>query len=133
MVKTARTIPMICTALALAGCASRHVPDVGDGRYDGPPLALESAGPSHVLVLEAPSGGYTLTIDRVLERSKSFDLFATIRTPDPRFVHTQAVVTLRALAPLASTERVRVCARVLPAGSEDDPAYPVALPLPAPK
>lgn len=131
--RTIRTVGAAALALSAFGCASRHVPSVGDHRYEGPPLTLESTGPAHVLVLAAPSGGYALTIDRVLERSKSYDLFATVRTPDPRFVHTQAAVTLRALSPLASTERIRVCARVLPAGSEEDPAYPVALPLPPAK
>jgi hypothetical protein len=82
-----------------------------------------------VLVLEAPSGGYTLTIDRVLERSKSWDVFATIRTPDPRFLYTQSVVQLRALTPLASTERLRICARTLAPDDKSDPEYPVAVPL----
>ena len=120
-------------ALALAGCAGRHVPTVSDDRYDGPPLSVDSSGPSHVLVLDAPSGGYTLTIDRVLERSKSYDIFATVRTPDPRFFYTQSTVKLRALVPLASTERVRVCARTLAPSETEDPEYPVALPLPPAK
>ena len=48
MPKTAPMIHMIFTAaLALAaGCAGRHVPDVGDGRYEGPPLTVESTRPT---------------------------------------------------------------------------------------
>ena len=113
---------------ALTGCSSRTVPEAVETPYAGPPLGLESKGPSHLVVLEAPSGGYSMVIDRVLERAGFHDIFVTVRTADPRFVHSQAMTRLRALVPLASTVPVRVCARVLAAGeAADGDEYPIAI------
>lgn len=113
---------------ALPGCSSRTIPEAVETPYAGPPLTLDSKGPSHLVVLEAPSGGYSLTIDRVLERAGFHDVFVTVRTPDARFVHTQTMTRLRALAPLASTVPVRVCGRVLAAGEPaDGDEYPIAI------
>lgn len=113
---------------ALPGCSSRTIPEAVEAPYAGPPLSLESKGPSHLVVLEAPTGGYSLTIDRVLERAGFHDVFVTVRTPDARFVHTQAMTRLRALSPLATTVPVRVCARVLEAAEPaDGDEYPIAI------
>ena len=121
-------VAMGVTIFALPGCSSRTVPEAVETPYAGPAITLDSKGPSHLVVLEAPSGGYGLVVDRVLERAGYHDIFVTVRTPDPRFVHTQAVTRLRAMAPLASTVPVRVCARVLGAGepAEGD-EYPIAI------
>jgi len=113
---------------ALPGCSSRTIPEAVETPYAGPPLGLESKGKSHIVVLEAPTGGYSLTIDRVLERAGFYDVFVTVRTPDPRFFYTQAMTRLRAQAPLASAVPVRVCARVLEAGeAADGDEYPIAI------
>lgn len=121
------------TFAALPGCflfSSPSFPEAAAAPYQGPPLAIDRAGESPVIVLQAPSGGYTLTIDRVTERPGSHDVFATIRTPDPRFVHTQAIVEHRAIVPLPPAAAFRLCARIVPAGdTPEDDLYPVAIPV----
>jgi hypothetical protein len=114
------TVAALFTLAALSGCVSRNIPQVSEGTHVGPPLTLESSGPNHLVVMEAPSAGYSLTIDRVLERAGGSDIFATIRTPDPKYVHAQMIVTLQAAVPLASTTNARLCARVLAPGEEGD-------------
>lgn len=122
-----------CVLVALAfstvsSCGSRPVPEASDDAYAGPPIGLESTGPQHIVVMDAPMGGYSMMIDRVQERAGFHDIFVTVRTPDPRFVHTQAVTRLRALSPLASSTPVRVCTRVLAADEDPDSLeYPIAI------
>lgn len=124
-------VPSLAVALAfltIPSCGSRPVPQASERAYSGPPIRLQSSGSQHVVLVDAPTGGYSLMIDRVQERAGFHDIFVTVREPDPRFLHTQAVTPLRALAPLASSTPARVCARVLSA--EEDPdslEYPIAI------
>jgi hypothetical protein len=124
-------VPCLLAAVAfltIPACGSRPVPEASEAAYSGPPITLDSTGAQHIVVLEAPMGGYSLMIDRVQERAGFQDIFVTVREPDPRFLHTQAVTRLRALSPLASSTAVRVCARVLAADEDPDSLeYPIAI------
>jgi hypothetical protein len=132
-----RALPVVLCGLltlgaALPGCVSRTIPEVAEGSHVGPPLLLDATGVNYMVVLQAPSAGYALTIDRVLERTGGSDIFATVRTPDPKYVHAQVIVTQRATVPLASSARARLCARVLGADEEGEAdEYRVVTPEPA--
>jgi hypothetical protein len=111
---------VLCVVAALPGCVSRNIPEVAEGSHVGPPLTLDASGANYVVMLEAPSAGYGLTVDRVLERAGGSDIFATVRTPDPKYVHAQMIVTLRAAVPLATSSPARLCVRVLGADEEGE-------------
>jgi hypothetical protein len=105
------------------GCAARSTPSVSDAAYLGPKLTLGSSGNQHALFMEAPSAGWVLLIDRVIERRGGFDVFASIRRPDPRFLHAQVVVSQRAIVGVSQEFTLRVCARILDADGGGDPDY----------
>ncbi|CAN0305941.1 unnamed protein product, partial [Ectocarpus fasciculatus] len=78
-----------------------------------PPIALEAANDLHVVAFRAPSGGWTISIDRTEIIPGATRLYVTIRRPDPAFSHTQALVDLHALSNVPSDQPVEVVARVL--------------------
>ncbi|GEM_PF-4269111 len=78
-----------------------------------PPLALEQTNDLHVVAFRAPSGGWSISIDRSELAPDATRLYVTIRRPDPAFSHTQALVDLHALSNVPSEQPVELVARVL--------------------
>ena len=78
-----------------------------------PPIRLSQTGGRHLVIMQAPTGGWTFTIDRAEITSEGRRLFVTARRPDPAFMHTQAFVELRALSEVPVDTSVEVVARVL--------------------
>jgi hypothetical protein len=81
-----------------------------------PPIRLDQtggAGGRHLVVMQVPTGGWTVTIDRAEVTPDGRRIFVTARRPDPAFMHTQAFVELRALSEVPVDTRVEVVARVL--------------------
>ncbi len=81
-VAVARAIAAVLCAAAGAtqifGCASRAAPpDVAADRYAGPPIHLEADPLGHIVVIEAPSGGWSVTLDGVYDAFKSREVFIT--------------------------------------------------------
>lgn len=78
-----------------------------------PPLALETANDLHVVAFRAPSGGWTISIDRSEIVPNATRLYVTLRRPDPAFSHTQALVDLHALSNTPADQPVELVARLL--------------------
>lgn len=135
-VAVARAIAAVLCAAAGAtqifGCASRAAPpDVAADRYAGPPIHLEADPLGHIVVIEAPSGGWSVTLDGVYDAFKSREVFITIMRPNPLGLHTQAVVEQRIATFVPTTMELRVFARVAPYAvkpDEDQLYTPVQLP-----
>lgn len=81
--------------------------------YSGPPIAIDSSGREHVLVLSAPSAGWSFTLDMVRESRRRQDLYVTIRRPNPLYEYAQVVVEQRLASPVPTSQPVAVYARVL--------------------
>jgi hypothetical protein len=111
--------------MCLAACSS-SAGRLTETPYRGPDVAIETSGENHVLVVTAPSAGYRLTIDRVSEAYRSYEVFATLREPDGRFMYTQALVELRSIIPVSSSTPIRVGLRVLGHEAEAEGDYPIA-------
>ncbi len=104
------------TPLFVVACASREpLPEAIDARYEGPKLTLDSTGSQHTLKMDAPTAGWQVVVDRVVERHRVQDVFLSIRRPDPRFHFNQLPVTQLVSIPVPSSEAVRICARTLDA------------------
>lgn len=116
MSRTGRgTIWLACVAAvgALAGCRATPPPPRVDGSYGGPPIRLESAGSQHLIVLEAPSGGWTFSLDLVRPTADGHEAFVTVTEPNPAFVYAAQVVEQRIGSTVPSGERIAVYARRL--------------------
>lgn len=120
---------LLVASVQIIGCGSTQGPPApSDAAFVGPPISIEPSNGVHVVVVQAPSAGWTIERDAALEQQKRWDVYITLRQPDPRFMYTQQVVTLRATADVRQAEGVRVLARVVPFAdtSNESPHHPAA-------
>jgi hypothetical protein len=101
------------------------------GVYDGPACTLDSSGNQHVVVLQAPSAGWTFSLDRAERKLRTTELFFTATRPDPAFMHAQHVVSLRAGTGVESDRTVIVYVRVAEHGIKPRSEYVRADPEPS--
>jgi hypothetical protein len=123
-----------CGAAALTGgCVSRPEHVVSSQEYVGPSVTIDSAGEQHVVVIESPSPGWEVRLDRVSEAERRKDVFVTLRRPDPRFVYAMVVGRQHLATTVDVRQAVQVCVRVLDFGDEAavGGAYPSAAKAPA--
>ena len=69
--------------------------DQGTGEYRGPEIRIDSTGPRHILVLTAPTAGWSFTFDQVRPAFGHHELFVTVISPNPAAAHAQVVVEQR--------------------------------------
>ncbi|MFZ4574515.1 MAG: hypothetical protein ACOYN0_08970 [Phycisphaerales bacterium] len=113
--------------LSIIGCSSDPAaPVVAPDPYAGPAVSLDSSGEFHVVIVESPSPGYSVLVERIDERRGYDEAFVTIRTPNPRFAFPQVVVQQRALTSVRNDRPLRVNARVI-AFDGTDGAYRAAV------
>lgn len=78
-----------------------------------PPIALVETQGLHTVVMRAPSGGWTVGVDKAERTPEGMRLYVTARRPDPAFYHTQALVDLHALSDVPAETPVTVVGRLL--------------------
>lgn len=114
--------------IGFVGCAGRKPPpSVAAEPYDGPPATLDSAGPAHVVVFDAPSPGWTPGLDQVREDWRHMAVYITLRSPDPTFLYPTAVARLQVGTGVTSATPVRVFVRVLDFNTRSNDASPYRL------
>ena len=71
----------------IIGCSSDSTaPEVSPESYRGPSISLDSTGEFHTILVQSPSPGYLVLVERV-EENRGFDeAFVTIRMPNPRHI-----------------------------------------------
>ncbi|MEX2219558.1 MAG: hypothetical protein WD749_12465 [Phycisphaerales bacterium] len=63
--------------------------------YAGPPVAVDSSGPQHILIFTAPTGGWAVQLDQTVRDLDRTRVYVTTRRPNPAFQQTQALVDHR--------------------------------------
>lgn len=98
--------------------------------WSGPSIevAEAEAESSHVLIVRAPTPGWTVTLDGDRARLECVEVFVTLREPNPAFVYPQVIAEHRLLTSIPTEREIRVYARRL-AFDEDDADY---RPVPSP-
>ncbi len=127
-------LPLMLAALCggLIGCAGTSpLPSAASlpaEPYAGPPLSLDPE--RQAVVLSAPSPGWRITLDYVLERHDTYQVFATVRRPEPTFIYPDRPVTQVAAIGIPPATAVALYARVAEARGRLDNAdfRPVTLP-----
>lgn len=105
------TLPL---ALFIGGCGGGlPAPRIADGAYEGPPLSIDQSGRTAVVVMEAPTPGWSVTVDRSSEARDHWQAFVTIRRPNPAYMYAQMIVKQNLLTTVESRRPLRVYARVL--------------------
>lgn len=87
------------------------------GRYHGPPLALQPGSAMFDAVFAAPSPGWTISLDRSLERFEKRELFITIRKPNPEYAYSQVSVEQRLATTAPVSSNTTLFARMLDFGA----------------
>lgn len=100
-----------CGACGCGGGAPK--PRIGAAAYAGPALSVESWGRYHAVVMEAPTPGFALTLDRTEEERYFRQAFVTVRQPNPGYIYPQVVVKQTLLTPVETRLPLRVYARWL--------------------
>lgn len=99
---------------AAVGCGGGpEMPSITEGIYSGPVLSVDSSGRHHVVVMEAPTPGWAITLDRDLEVREYRQAFVTVMRPNPALVHPQVIVKQNLLTSVESRYPVRVYARLM--------------------
>jgi len=102
---------MLLWGCSLFGGPSR--PQPSGGAYSGPPVTIDSMSDMHVVVMQAPTAGWTLEVDDERRRRGGYDAFITITTPNPAYSHAQVEVEQRLATRIRGDQAIAVYARVL--------------------
>lgn len=98
---------------AVTGCASGDRVSISDSAYQGPEITRSAAAAKHTLILTAPSGGWSFTVDRTERTLDSTRVFATARRPNPAYMQTQALVSHEVTTGVAADRPITVYVRIL--------------------
>ena len=105
----------------LVGCAGNSL-NLSPQPFEGPPIALDSAGGRHVVKVTSPTSGWALALDRTRRQFDTTEVFITMTRPNPAYMHAQAEVVQNLDSTVASKEPVVVYARVFDFGKRDPEA-----------
>jgi len=126
-----------CVLLVHIGCAARNsVPQTTSGSYVGPPLSLVRENGATFVLFEAPTPGWAISLDQVVDAFKRRDAFVTIRLPNPEYTYAQVVVEQRVATTMPQDQTARLFVRFLKHDAKattDDPYRLVHSLEPAPK
>lgn len=98
---------MLCTS----ACRSSG-PTLSEGRYNGPPIEIDRSGKMYRLILQAPTPGWTFTLDRVKPSLDNATLTVTARKPDPSYMYPQVIVNQELMTTVETFTPIDVYARV---------------------
>lgn len=97
-----------------SGCWSdSSLPELSPEPYVGPALSLEVVDGNFLVMLRAPTPGYSMLIDRIEQERGYREIFVTVRKPNPQFAYAQMMVTQRSTTGVDTKQVVRVYARFL--------------------
>lgn len=82
--------------------------------HDAPPLRLDASEGDTLLVMQAPTPGWQITLEGVREALGRQDVFVTIRRPSPLFMYPQMVVDQRLGTSVPPGKKLAAFVRVLP-------------------
>lgn len=98
--------------LTLGGCWSSPTV-LDDAAFAGPPVTQSVAEGRHLLIVQSPTPGWKVTVDRTDPRLNEDLIFLTMQRPDPGALYAQMVVEQRVLTNVVQTRPIRVYARVI--------------------
>lgn len=123
-------------AMACLACLGALAPSCSDAPavsrsaqpYEGPPISIDPGGPEHVLVLSAPSGGWSFIFDQVKPAFARREVYVTVIRPNPAMMHTLTLVEQRLGTTVDKGTPIDVFARLDDYGANpSDVAYGPAL------
>lgn len=96
------------------GCSSSPRPIYTSGAaYDGPPVAITADAGQHVIVLTAPTSGWSLSLDCTRRALGRIEVFVTATRPDPSTMQAQARVRHEVGSSVPTNNPIDVYLRIL--------------------
>lgn len=112
---------LVCVMLSAVilpstGCIQRiweRDEDAAQRMQEAPAMTVEDLDSRRLLVMQAPSPGWSIRIDATDRTPEGKRVFVTIRKPDPAFQYTQQIVLMRALTSVRADSEIEVVGRLL--------------------
>ena len=102
--------------LMISGCIQKiweRDEDAAARLQNAPQIMLEDDEEFHMIVMQAPSPGWSLRLDSTERTPEGKRVFVTIRKPDPAYVYTQQIVLMRVLTRVRLDTELEVVGRLL--------------------
>jgi hypothetical protein len=106
----------LVSMLLLTGCIQKiweRDEDAATRLQNAPMVMLDQDDPFHMVVMQAPSPGWSLRLDATERTPAGKRVFVTIRRPDPAYVYPQQIVLMRALTRVRLDSEIEVVGRLL--------------------
>lgn len=95
--------------------------------HEWPPIALDSSGAEHAIVMQAPDPGWWIQLDGVEATPAGKIVYATIRRPAPGRMYPQVITEMRLGTTVPAREAAELVVRVAEInGSANGPYHPLA-------
>ena len=111
------TITLALTMLACTpGCIKRiwqRDDTAAQQMQHAPQIMLDASETHHLVVMQAPSPGWSIRLDATERTPEGKRVFVTIRQPDPAYVYPQQIVLMRALTSVRLDSNIEVVGRML--------------------
>lgn len=117
--KTARIVTIalaLVMLLAIPGCIQRiweRDDNAADRMLNAPLVMLDSVDQHHLIVMQAPSPGWSVRLDATKRTPEGKRVFITIRKPDPAYEYTQQIVLMRVLTRVKLDTEIELVGRLL--------------------
>jgi hypothetical protein len=116
-------LALILAAALLGGCRSSGdrnrndatatpTPTTGAENGSTPTVALEPGDQRHIIVVTAPTGGWSLRWEKRVVRDGTVEEYLTAFRPDPEFAHVQALTPHRMNSNAPLTSPIKVFIRI---------------------
>lgn len=106
-----RPLVLVLMTILLGACAQKY--ELSERPYPGPTITLDREDQQHLLVVRAPSPGWTFELVRSRPRFEFADVLVQLRKPNPEFFYTQQEVVQRLATRVSVNTPIDVYARVL--------------------
>ncbi len=109
-------VMLITILIPNTGCIQRiweRDEDASIRMQNAPAMSVRELDGRKLLVMQAPSPGWSIRIDATDRTPEGKRVFVTIRRPDPAFQYTQQIVLMRALTSVRANTEIEVVGRLL--------------------
>ncbi len=107
---------MLAMLASTSGCIKRiwqRDDDAQSRLQHAPTLMLDQSGKYHMVVMQAPSPGWTIRVDSTERTPTGKRVYLTMRSPDPTYQYTQQIVQMRVLTKVRLETEIECVGRLL--------------------